>query len=115
MVILAVVATIAATTVTAANIASSVHRLLEVADSVDVVVEFKDGNTRALRSAKLELNSIQERGPRIAHLRSLLVKTMESSQKEALEDEEAAVQPRRGRPVSKYGPKKKPKQYYSGP
>ncbi|RHY15300.1 hypothetical protein DYB32_010773, partial [Aphanomyces invadans] len=25
--------------------------------------------------------------------------------------EEAAVQPRRGRPVSKYGPKKKPKQY----
>ncbi|ETV90846.1 hypothetical protein H310_14442 [Aphanomyces invadans] len=84
MVKLAVVAAIAATTVTA-KIASSVHRLLEVADSVDVVVEFKDGNTRALRSAKLELNSIQERGPRIAHLRSLLVKTMESSQKEALE------------------------------
>ncbi|RHY25989.1 hypothetical protein DYB32_007959 [Aphanomyces invadans] len=84
MVKVAILAAFAATTATA-KIASSVHRLLEVADSVNVVVEFKDSNTQALRTANLELNSIQGRGPRIAHLRSLLVKSMESSQQAALE------------------------------
>ncbi|RHY42709.1 hypothetical protein DYB34_012094 [Aphanomyces astaci] len=68
-----------------AKIAPSVHRHLELSESVDVVVEFQDGNTNALQAASADLRSIQGRGPRIAHLRSLLVNSMESSQQAALE------------------------------
>ncbi|RHY98784.1 hypothetical protein DYB35_011096, partial [Aphanomyces astaci] len=70
-----------------AKISPSIHRHLEANDDVDVVIEFRDGNQAALRAANLEVATIQTRGARIAHVRSLLESNMEtellSSQPEA--------------------------------
>ncbi|RHZ03666.1 hypothetical protein DYB26_016562, partial [Aphanomyces astaci] len=68
-----------------AKISPSIHRHLEANHDVDVVVEFRDGNQPALRAANLETATIQTRGARIAHVRSLLESNMETSQRAAVE------------------------------
>ncbi|ETV76982.1 hypothetical protein H257_09388 [Aphanomyces astaci] len=50
-----------------AKIAPSVHRHLESNEDVDVVIEFKGGNQRALEAARRERASFKDRGSSIAH------------------------------------------------
>ncbi|ETV70491.1 hypothetical protein H257_14146 [Aphanomyces astaci] len=68
-----------------AKIAPSVHHHLESNEDVDVVVEFKGGNQRALETARLERASFKDRGSGIDHVRSLLESNMETSQRAAVE------------------------------
>ncbi|RLO01466.1 hypothetical protein DYB28_015673, partial [Aphanomyces astaci] len=68
-----------------AKIAPSVHRHLESNEDVDVVIEFKGGNQRALEAARRERASFKDRGSSIAHVRSLLESNMETSQRAAVE------------------------------
>ncbi|RHY35847.1 hypothetical protein DYB30_001771 [Aphanomyces astaci] len=68
-----------------AKIAPSVHRHLESNENVDVVIEFKGGNQRALEVARLERASFNDRGSSIAHVRSLLESNMETSQRTAVD------------------------------
>ncbi|RQM28774.1 hypothetical protein B5M09_013278 [Aphanomyces astaci] len=68
-----------------AKIAPSVHRHLESNHDVDVVIEFRGGNQRALEVARLERASFNDRGSSIAHVRSLLESNMETSQRSAVE------------------------------
>ncbi|RHX97966.1 hypothetical protein DYB25_010485 [Aphanomyces astaci] len=68
-----------------AKIAPSVHRHLESNEDVDVVVEFKGGNQRALETARLERANFNDRGSSIAHVRSLLERHMKTSQRAAVE------------------------------
>ncbi|RHZ28501.1 hypothetical protein DYB37_010837 [Aphanomyces astaci] len=68
-----------------AKIAPSVHRHLESNHDVDVVIEFRGGNQRALEVARLERASFNDRGSSIAHVRSLLESNMETSQRAAVE------------------------------
>ncbi|RHZ30816.1 hypothetical protein DYB37_011989, partial [Aphanomyces astaci] len=70
---------------TTAKIAPSVHRHLESNEDVDVVIEFKGGNQRALEAARRERASFKDRGSSIAHVRSLLESNMEASQRAAVE------------------------------
>ncbi|RHZ14912.1 hypothetical protein DYB26_009120 [Aphanomyces astaci] len=68
-----------------AKIAPSVHRHLESNEHVDVVIEFKGGNQRALETARLKRSSFKDRGSSIAHVRSLLESNMKTSQRAAVE------------------------------